>query len=101
MEYQHIDNRIVVSQQEVYPDDCLVDFDLELIDLFQRQRVQEQGITEQIETAFYTVKEELGHIPSRTELCLNLSGAVLDLMQKIRNKVHLKIIWLICRNLAY
>ena len=76
------DNRIVVSQQEVYPDDCLVDFDLELIDLFQRQRAQEQGIAEQIETAFYTVKEELGHIPSRTELCLNLSGAVLDLIAK-------------------
>lgn len=80
--YADSNARTTIPQQDEFPDHCLVDFDLELIDLFQRQREQEQSIEERIHNAFYVVMNSLGHVPSRTELYCSLSGADLELMTK-------------------
>lgn len=82
--YSDISSHTAVLQQEEFPDNCLIDFDLELIDLFQRQREKELGISDRIKRAFDTVMEELGHVPSRIELYHNLHGEDLDLMIKQR-----------------
>ena len=68
------ESRSIIPQPEDYPDNCLIDFDLELIDLFQKMRSQEQTISERICSVFYEVIEKLGHVPSRTELYSNLYG---------------------------
>ena len=52
-----------------YPDDCIVDFDMRLIDLFREMDKRSLSIKERIKQEFYRVKELLdGKVPSRMEL---------------------------------
>ena len=52
-----------------YPDDCIVDFDLRLIDLFKELDRKSLSVKERIKQEFYRVKELLdGKVPSRMEL---------------------------------
>lgn len=52
-----------------YPDDCIVDFDMRLIDLFKELDKKLLSVRERIRREFYRVKELLdGKVPSRMEL---------------------------------
>lgn len=51
-----------------YPDDCFVDFDMKLIDLFAEMDKKQQTIKEQIRNEYFRVKELLGKQPSRMDL---------------------------------
>ncbi len=52
-----------------YPDDCLVDFDMRLVDLFQKMERNSLTIREKIRREYFSVKEQLnGKVPSRIEL---------------------------------
>ena len=52
-----------------YPDDCIVDFDIRLIDLFKEMDKKSLSAKERIKQEFYRVKELLdGKVPSRMEL---------------------------------
>ena len=54
--------------EEDYPEDCLVDFQLEIIDVFIRQARVEQKIMDLIKEEYYRIKEDLNHRPSRLEM---------------------------------
>lgn len=52
-----------------YPDDCIVDFDMRLIDLFRELDKKSLSVKERIRQEFYRVKELLdGRTPTRMEL---------------------------------
>ena len=52
-----------------YPDDCIVDFDVRLIDLFQEMDKKSLTVKERINQEYYRVKELLnGKTPTRMEL---------------------------------
>lgn len=51
-----------------FPDGCMVDFDLRLIDLFQEMARRNQTMKERIRSEYGRVKELLGKVPSRMEL---------------------------------
>lgn len=52
-----------------YPDDCIVDFDMRLIDLFKELDKKSLSMKEKIRQEFYRVKELLnGKVPTRMEL---------------------------------
>ncbi len=52
-----------------YPDDCIVDFDMRLIDLFKELDKKSLSVKERIRQEFYRVKELLdGKVPTRMEL---------------------------------
>ena len=51
-----------------YPDDCIVDFDMKLLDLFEEMDKRSMTIAERIKNDFYRVKDLLGKIPTRMEL---------------------------------
>lgn len=52
-----------------YPDDCIVDFDMRLIDLFHELDKKTLSVKERIRQEFYRVKELLdGKVPTRMEL---------------------------------
>lgn len=52
-----------------YPDDCIVDFDMRLIDLFKEMDKKSLSVKERIKQEFYRVKELLdGRVPTRMEL---------------------------------
>lgn len=52
-----------------YPDDCIVDFDMRLIELFKELDKKSLSVKERIRQEFYRVKELLnGKVPTRMEL---------------------------------
>lgn len=51
-----------------YPDDCFVDFDMKLIDLFAEMDKKQQPLKDQIKKEYFRVKELLGKQPSRMDL---------------------------------
>ncbi|MCD8300235.1 MAG: NgoFVII family restriction endonuclease, partial [Clostridiales bacterium] len=52
-----------------YPDDCIVDFDMRLIDLFKEMAKRSRTVKERINHEYYNVRELLGgHVPTRMEL---------------------------------
>lgn len=56
-----------------YPDDCIVDFDMRLIDLFEEMEQQRLTLKERIRQEYYRVKELLdGKVPTRMELFTNM-----------------------------
>ena len=56
------------ADRSAYPDDCLIDFDMKLIDLFDQMDKKQLKVKDQIRNEFYRVKEMLGKRPSRIEL---------------------------------
>ena len=56
------------ADRSVFPDDCLIDFDIKLIDLFSEMDKKHLKIKDQIRNEYYRVKELLGRIPSRMDL---------------------------------
>ena len=51
-----------------YPDDCLVDFDMRLIDLFEQMERKHRRIQDMLRDEFYRVKDRVEHRPTRLEL---------------------------------
>lgn len=66
-----------------YPDGCIVDFDMRLIDLFREMENRNLTVRDIIGREFYRVKELLeGKVPTRMELFSRMDGAVYDLCVK-------------------
>lgn len=66
-----------------YPDDCIVDFDVKLIDLFQELEKKEGTIREWIREEYYRVKELLdGKVPTRMELFTYMQDEIYQLCMK-------------------
>lgn len=65
-----------------FPDECQVDFDFRLIDLFKRQAEGELNAKDKIIAAYKEVKQRLGHRPTRIELFLYMDNEVLKAMKK-------------------
>ena len=60
-----------------YPDDCIVDFDMRLINLFRKLEQKSLSVKERIRQEFAKVKELLGgKVPSRMELFTYMSDEV-------------------------
>ena len=55
-------------ESEEYPDDCLVDFDMRLIDLFEQMEKKHRRLQDMVREEFYRVRDMLGHRPTRLEL---------------------------------
>ncbi len=68
-----------VCEELDVPDGCMVDFDLQLIDLFQEMAKKGQTIKEQIQKEYWRVKEYLGKVPSRMELFTYMEDQVYQL----------------------
>lgn len=66
-----------------YPDDCIVDFDMRLIDLFQEMDKKSLSIKERIKLEYYRVKELLdGKVPTRMELFTNMDDDIYEYCMK-------------------
>lgn len=66
-----------------YPDDCIVDFDMRLIDLFREMDKKSLSIKEKIRQEYYRVKELLdGKVPTRMELFTNMEDDIYEYCMK-------------------
>lgn len=70
-------------QNMEYPDDCIVDFDMRLIDLFKEMDKKSLSVKERINKEFYHVKELLdGKVPTRMELFTYMEAEIYDYCMK-------------------
>ena len=65
------------------PDDCLVDYDFRLIDLFEEVEKRQAKLDDLIWTEYERIKEQVGHRPSRLELFTFMDD---DIYQNVINK---------------
>lgn len=56
------------SDSSSFPDDCIIDFDMKLIDLFKEMDKKHLKVKDQIRNEYFRVKDMLGKGPSRIEL---------------------------------
>ncbi|MBC5629788.1 DEAD/DEAH box helicase [Clostridium sp. NSJ-6] len=68
-----------------FPENCVVDFDFRLIDIFKKQAEREMKIKDKIKEQFEIVKDILGYRPSRVELFTYMDDAVYENI-KSKNK---------------
>lgn len=66
-----------------FPDECIVDFDFRIIDIFKKQAEREMKVKDKIKEQFDIVYDMLGHRPSRVELFTYMDD---DVYQNIRSK---------------
>lgn len=80
------DNERIVkghTREFEFPEGCLVDFDLKLIDLFKEMAQRGLTVRERISLEYDRVKELLGRVPTRIELFDNMDD---EIYQLCRNK---------------
>ena len=56
------------ADRSLFPDDCLIDFDMKLIDLFAEMDRKHLKVKDQIKNEYFRVKDLVGKRPSRIEL---------------------------------
>lgn len=78
------ENAVHMAEQEFeYPDDCIVDFDLQLIDIFQEMAKKNIRIRDRIRGEYERVKEFLdGKVPSRVELFTYMEDEIYQLCMR-------------------
>lgn len=69
-----------VDTEVQYPDGCLVDFDMELIDLFEEMNKRKISIHETIQNEFFRIKDLLDDkVPTRMELFTHMDSEIYSL----------------------
>ena len=66
-------------KRAVYPDGCLVDFDMELIDLFEQMKKRNLSIHQIIQNEFDRIKDLLEKVPARMELFTYMTEEIYNL----------------------
>ncbi|MEL7659912.1 DEAD/DEAH box helicase family protein [Acetobacterium wieringae] len=69
-----------------YPEDCLVDFDFKLIDLFKKMAADQKKLGDRVNDEFFRIADVLGHRPLRRDFYINLDQT---LYRQIRGKKEL------------
>lgn len=65
-----------------YPEDCFIDFDFQLIDLFKYQAKNETKAKDRVVIEFNSLKTDLNHRPSRVEFFLHMDEEIIAAMKR-------------------
>lgn len=82
---QNYDKKTLLNETVLefeYPDDCYIDFDFQLIDLFKEQAEKELKVKDRIKIEYETVKADLEHHPTRVELFLGMDDIIINAMKR-------------------
>lgn len=58
----------VIQQEDLIPEDCSIDFDYQLINLFEKMDQSSMKLQDLIQEEYQRIKSDLGHRPSRVEM---------------------------------
>lgn len=72
--------------EEDFPEDCVVDFDFQLIDLFKKMAQDQKKLKDRLVDEFDRIQDELGRRPLRQDLYIHLDETI---YQSIRSKKEL------------
>ncbi len=73
----------LIPSEEDYPEDCFIDFDFRIVDIFEKMRKANQKIEDILKEEYIKIKEDLKHIPLRTEFFTYIDN---DLYNNIKKK---------------
>ncbi|AGY77760.1 DEAD/DEAH box helicase family protein [Clostridium autoethanogenum] len=76
----------IIPNEEDYPEDCFVDFDFRLIDIFKREDQKEKKLQDLVKEEYYRIKEDLGYRPSRVELITYIENDIYYKVAKVTSK---------------
>ena len=68
--------RTYVYQEKDLPDDCILDFDMQLIDLFKQMDMKTLTMKEKINNEYFRIKELLEQRPTRVELFTYMEDSI-------------------------
>lgn len=69
-----------------FPEDCLIDFDFRLVDIFKSLAEKEMKIKDKIKEQYFIIKEYLGHRPSRVEFLTYMDE---EIYENIKSKAKI------------
>ena len=69
--------------EDNYPEDCFVDFDFRIADIFERMRKANQNIKDKINEEYFRIKSYIGHRPSRLDMFTYIDD---DIYSSIKSK---------------
>lgn len=72
----------IIPNEENYPEDCFIDFDFRLIDIFKKMDQQKQKIQDLVKDEYFEIKEDLNHKPSRVEMITYMDN---DIYYNVKN----------------
>lgn len=78
------------SDTTAFPDDCLVDFDMKLIDLFAEMDRKHLKLKDQIINEYFRVKELLGRRPDRMDLFTYMDDGIYEIAIAHSRIIHLR-----------
>lgn len=67
------------ADKKDFPDDCIVDFDMQLIDLFSEMDKKHLKLRDQIRNEYYRIKDLIGKRPNRIELFTYMDDEIYQL----------------------
>ena len=82
-EYSAVESKNNKQGDYEFPEECTVDFDFRIIDIFKKQAEREMKVKDKIKEQFDVVSDMLGHRPSRVELFTYMDDEV---YQNIKSK---------------
>lgn len=86
--YSKVEAKRGIFNEEEYPEECRVDFDFRIIDVFKKLAAKEMNIKERIADEFFRVKEMLGHRPTRVEIFNNIDDEVYSAIKKTKSSLN-------------
>ena len=69
--------------EDNYPEDCFIDFDFRIADIFERMRKANQNIKDKINEEYFRIKSYIGHRPSRLDMFTYIDD---DIYSSIKSK---------------
>lgn len=81
-------NARFIPNEEDYPEDCFIDFDFRLVDIFERMNKESQKLEDLIVAEYFKIKEDLGYIPSRVEMFTYMDNDLYSNMKK-KSKINI------------
>lgn len=69
-----------------FPEDCIIDFDFRLVDIFKSLAEKEMKIKDIIKEQYFIIKEDLGHRPSRVEFLTYMDE---EIYENIKSKAKI------------
>ncbi len=71
----------IIPSEESYPDDCIINFDFNLIDLFNKMQEQQATVFDRIRGEYFRIKEQLQRKPMRLDMYKYIDENIFKLIQ--------------------
>ena len=87
-EYSAVESKKNKQNDYEFPEECIVDFDFRIIDIFKNQAEREMKVKDKIKEQFEVVSDMLGHRPSRLELFTYMDDEVYKNIKSIKKEMN-------------